>query len=212
MAGMLVLARPDDRDPPDLPTTSYAILGLLAGRDWTGYELAQEFQRSLRHCWPKAQSVLYEEPRRLVRAGLAEVQVERRGGRSRNRYRITAAGRVALTRWLAAPSAPPRLEMEPMVRLLLADHGSLEDLRRTVRTLREWSEDNHPAVIPQARDLVGAGPPFPNRDHIGLLLARYFADLYDLTLTWCEAVEGELDEWAGTADTGHERSPPAQQD
>jgi DNA-binding PadR family transcriptional regulator len=190
---MVALTGPDDRDPPDLPTTSYAVLGLLAGRDWTGYELAQEFQRSLRHCWPKAQSVLYEEPRRLVRAGLAELQVERRGGRSRNRYHITAAGRGALTRWLAAPSAPPRLEMEPMVRLLLADHGSLEDLRRTVRTLREWSENNLLDVSPQTRDLVGAGRPSPNRAHVGLLVARYFADLYELTITWCEAADGELD-------------------
>jgi DNA-binding PadR family transcriptional regulator len=202
---------PNDRDPPDFPTTSYAVLGLLAGRDWTGYELAQQFQRGLRHCWPKAQSVLYEEPRRLVRAGLAELHVERRGGRSRNRYHITVAGRVALTRWLAAHSAPPRLEIEPMVRLLFADHGSLEDLRRTVRALREWSEDNLLAVIPQARNLVGAGGPFPDRDHIGLLFARYFADLYDLTITWCEAVEGELDDWASTADTGLERRPPTQQ-
>jgi DNA-binding PadR family transcriptional regulator len=184
---------PDDRDPPDLPTTSYAVLGLLAGRDWTGYELAREFQRSLRHCWPKAQSVLYEEPRRLVRAGLAELQVERRGRRSRNRYHITAAGRAVLTKWLAAPSAPPRLEMEPLVRLLLADQGSLEDLRRTVRTLREWSEDNLLAVSPQTPDLVGAGRPSPNRAHVGLLVAQYFAELYELTITWCEAVYGELD-------------------
>jgi DNA-binding PadR family transcriptional regulator len=209
---MLAPPGPDDRDPPVFPTTSYAVLGLLAGRDWTGYELAQEFQRSLRHCWPKALSVLYEEPRRLVRAGLAELQVERRGGRFRNRYHITAAGRVALTRWLAARSAPPRLEMEPMVRLLLAGHGSLEDVRRTVRTLREWSEENLLAVSPQVRDLVTAGGPGPNREHIGLLVARYFADLYDLTVTWCEAVDGELDNWGGTADTGHEERRPAKQD
>jgi hypothetical protein len=93
--------------------------------------------------------------------------------------------------------------MEPMVRLVLADHGSLEDLRRTVRTLREWSGDNHREMLRQVQDLVGAGEPSPDREHMGLLLARYFEDLYELTITWCQAVDGELDKWAGTADNGH---------
>src|SRR6516165_7193103 len=97
----------DDNDPRTLPTTSYAVLGLLALRDWTGYELAHQFQRSLSYCWPKAESVLYEEPRRLARAGLAEIHVERRGGRARNRYRITTRGRMALGQWLSAASALP---------------------------------------------------------------------------------------------------------
>ena len=52
--------------PDDLPTTSYAVLGLLALRSWTGYELVQQARRSLAFCWPKEDSVLYEEPRRLV--------------------------------------------------------------------------------------------------------------------------------------------------
>jgi DNA-binding PadR family transcriptional regulator len=192
----------DDIDPRALPTTSYAVLGLLALRDWTGYELAHQFQRSLRYCWPKAESVLYEEPRRLARAGLAEIHVERRGGRARNRYRITTRGRMALARWLAVASAPPHLEIEPMVRLLFADQGSTDDLRRTVQSLRAWSEENIQTGIPQLQDYVTQGGPFPNRNHISVLLARYFADLYDLTIAWCDLVDAELDTWGDTADIG----------
>jgi DNA-binding PadR family transcriptional regulator len=192
----------DDFDPRALPTTSYAVLGLLARRDWTGYELAHEFQRSLRSCWPKAESVLYEEPRRLVRAGLAEIQVERRGGRSRNRYRITASGRAALARWLSAASAPPHLEIEPMVRLLFADQGSIDDLRRTVQSLRAWSEEHMRSGLAQVQDYFAPGEPFPKRNHVSVLLARYFADLYGLTISWCNLVDAEVDSWADTADIG----------
>ncbi len=49
-----------------MTTTSYAILGLLAIRPWTTYELTQQMQRSLSRFWPRAESKLYEEPKKLV--------------------------------------------------------------------------------------------------------------------------------------------------
>src|SRR5690242_20827785 len=122
-----------------LSTTSYAVLSLLALRSWTGYELTQQARRSLAHCWPKEDSVLYEEPRRLAAMGLAEAQKERGRGRGRNRYSITGAGREALRAWLATPSAPPRLELEPMLRLTFADQGELADAQAAVATLRDWA-------------------------------------------------------------------------
>ena len=53
-----------------LTTTSYAILGLLAIKPWSTYELAQQMDRSLGRIWPRAQSKLYEEPKKLVARGL----------------------------------------------------------------------------------------------------------------------------------------------
>ena len=49
--------------PPALTTTSYAILGLLAVKPWTTYELAQQMRRALGQFWPRAESKLYEEPK-----------------------------------------------------------------------------------------------------------------------------------------------------
>ena len=54
----------------ELTTTSYAILGLLNIKPWSGYELTQQAQRSLRYVWPKSESHLYAEPKRLVRWAL----------------------------------------------------------------------------------------------------------------------------------------------
>src|SRR5258707_12402168 len=98
--------------PDDLPTTSYAVLGLLALRSWTGYELVQQARRSLAFCWPKEDSVLYEEPRRLVAHGLALSSREGDGGGSRNRYEITDKGPGALSAWLQRPSEQPRPQRE----------------------------------------------------------------------------------------------------
>ena len=43
-----------------LTSTSYAILGLLAVKPWTTYELAQQMDRALGRFWPRAESRLYE--------------------------------------------------------------------------------------------------------------------------------------------------------
>ncbi len=56
--------------PRPLTSTSYAILGLLSLRPWTTYELAQQMQRALGQFWPRAESKLYEEPKKLVEHGL----------------------------------------------------------------------------------------------------------------------------------------------
>ena len=66
-----------------LTTTSYAILGLLAIKPWTTYELAKQMEVSLRNFWPRAERKLYEEPRKLVAYKLATVQHETVGKRPR---------------------------------------------------------------------------------------------------------------------------------
>src|SRR5574338_30934 len=100
---------------PKLTTTSYALLGLLALRDWTTYELAKQVQRSLHWFWPRAERKLYDEPKRLVAAGLATAVEEHTGKRPRTVYRITRSGRTALRRWLAGAPEAPSLEFEGMV-------------------------------------------------------------------------------------------------
>ena len=65
----------------DRTTTSYAVLGLLAIRPWTTYELAKQVQRSLRWFWPRAERKLYDEPKRLAADGLATATREHTGKR-----------------------------------------------------------------------------------------------------------------------------------
>jgi PadR family transcriptional regulator, regulatory protein AphA len=85
---------------PTLTTTSYAILGLLAVKSWTTHELVQQVDRSLRRIWPRAQSRLYEEPKKLVAHGLARAEDDPVGRRRRTRYTITRRGRTVLAAWL----------------------------------------------------------------------------------------------------------------
>src|SRR4029453_3148449 len=66
----------------NLTTTSYAVLSLLAVRPMTTYELAKQMQRTLRDVWPRAESVIYEEPKRLVEHRLATASTDMVGRRA----------------------------------------------------------------------------------------------------------------------------------
>src|SRR6267142_5240806 len=87
--------------PIPMTTTSYAILGLLAVKPWTTHELVLQVDKSMRRMWPRAQSKLYEEPKKLVAHGYARATDDSVGRRRRTRYTITAKGRRALAAWVA---------------------------------------------------------------------------------------------------------------
>src|SRR5438128_11477377 len=86
----------EDMSSSALTTTSYAILGLLAVKPWTTYELAQQMERAMGHFWPRARSKVYEEPKKLVVKGLARASADQVGKRPRTVYTITPKGRKAL--------------------------------------------------------------------------------------------------------------------
>jgi DNA-binding PadR family transcriptional regulator len=188
--------------PPALSTTSFAILGMLAVRPWTAYELTRQLRRSLGYCWPKAESVLYSEPKRLVREGMASTRTEANGRRIRAVYEITEAGRRALAAWLATEPSPPRFEQEGLLRLIYADHGTPEDLRNAVHATRDWAVERLTEGVAQVRGYLADGGPFPDRLHLIALFARYYGDLLEAVLAWTDLAEREIATWPRTDGLG----------
>src|SRR5215471_13786531 len=132
---------------PTLTPTSYAILGLLALKPWTTYELAQQMDRALGQFWPRAQSKLYEEPKKLVAHGLARASSEVAGKRPRTVYTITPAGRRALAEWVPTSGAGPVLEFEQLIKVFFAEHGTKAELLATLAGVRAWSDEQLAANV-----------------------------------------------------------------
>ncbi|WHM37689.1 PadR family transcriptional regulator [Streptomyces sp. BPTC-684] len=76
----------------------HAVLGLLAERPASGYDLMKLFETSLSHVWSATQSQVYGELGKLADSGLVEVAAE--GPRGRKEYAITDPGRAELRHWL----------------------------------------------------------------------------------------------------------------
>jgi DNA-binding PadR family transcriptional regulator len=181
----------------DLTATSYALLSLLAVRPWSAYELAQQMGRSLRWYWPKAESLVYKEPKKLVRLGLATTRLERQGLRSRTVYTISEKGRKALRLWFDQPTAGPRMEFEAMLQVAFADLGTHEQLLATLRAIRADADRNREIAHAQMRDYAQTGGPFPERLAIIALTGKFFVEFTDLLARWAAWAEHAVAQWDG---------------
>jgi PadR family transcriptional regulator, regulatory protein AphA len=180
---------------PALTSTSYAILGLLSVKPWTTYELAQQMDRALGQFWPRAESKLYEEPKKLVAHGLARASSEMVGKRRRTLYTITAKGRRALAEWVPTPGAGPVLEFEQLIKVFFAEHATKADLLTTLAGVREWSGQRlgANAAVPQGY-LDGPGP-FPERLPWLLLAGQFLIDFHLMVERWADWASAIVEDW-----------------
>jgi PadR family transcriptional regulator, regulatory protein AphA len=95
---------------------SHALLGLLADRPASGYDLLKRFDVALAYVWPPArQSQIYAELGRLDEAGLIKVAAE--GPRGRKEYALTEDGLAELRRWLTDVTPGKTRRNEAMMRV-----------------------------------------------------------------------------------------------
>jgi PadR family transcriptional regulator, regulatory protein AphA len=187
------------RDDPELTTTSYAILGLLAIQPWSTYELAKQMQRDLRFVWPRAESNLYAEPKKLIAHGFATARSEPRGKRRRTVYSVTPSGMRALAAWLETPAAEPRWESEAMVKLLFATSGSPEQLLEHLRHFRGNAAARWKAVEAIFHPYLEGNEPFPDRTHVNILAATLVLETSRAEAEWADRAIEEVQTWHATS-------------
>jgi DNA-binding PadR family transcriptional regulator len=178
-----------------LTTTSYAILGLLSVKSWSTYELTQQMDRSLGRMWPRAQSKLYEEPKKLVAHRLATASEEAVGNRARTVYSITEKGHTALAEWLQRPAAGPALESESLLKVFFADGGTTDDLRATLGSAHQWAVDRSAESVAVGEQYRRGDGPFPERMAVQQLTVRFLHDFYALVASWALWAEQVIENW-----------------
>lgn len=178
-----------------LTTTSFAILGLLAVQPWSTYELTRQMDRSLGRIWPRAQSKLYEEPKKLVEHGLAEATTERVGKRPRTVYSITPAGRRALAEWLRSPGAGPVLEFEQLLKISFAEGGTKADAVATLTTARAWAKERNEENLATGRAYLEGHGPFQHRAAQNMLAGAFLTEFYRMVAEWAEWAAGQVEQW-----------------
>ena len=182
------------KSAPKLTPTSYALLGLLARKPQSAYELNTLMQTSsIRVYWPRVDSHVYSEPKKLLRHELVSESKEKLNGRSRTVYSITPKGRKALKLWLSGDAEVDlRMQAEFMLKLVLADGGSVADAHKTLEKSHESTRNDLKLAIAGIQTILSSennnqdGAPY-NGIVINLmadiLIARYRWGHYALQAT-----------------------------
>ncbi len=186
----------------ELTTTSYAILGLLAIRPWSTYELAAQMRRNLHYFWPRAESNLYAEPKRLVEGGFALAEAQPVGKRRRTVYSITSKGRKALEAWLGEPAAESRFESETLVKFVLAPYSSKENLLAHLDRFLAEFETKQDALRAIFREYLDGEDPFPERVHLNVACYRFIWEYIKAGRSWAAWARDTVERWPDVSTPG----------
>ena len=112
----------------------HVLLGLLSSQPRTGYDLARAIADEVDPVWRAEISQIYPALARLRREGHVVLRVlGPRRGPHRNLYRVTAAGRRELRRWLLETPPPPRGRDDGLARIAFLDFLSAPERRQALR-------------------------------------------------------------------------------
>jgi PadR family transcriptional regulator, regulatory protein AphA len=166
---------------------SYAVL-VLVGKGGAGPHDLVRMMRRGRVYWAASESQWYAEPKRLERLGLLRSRKEPGRTRPRTVYELTDDGLAALREWAATPVGFPRIQNEPVVRVLAAD---LVGDARTLEGLRGLRADLDAidADLDAAEEIARG---LPHRERYLMLNHRLARRLVAAHREWLEEAEREL--------------------
>ena len=129
---------PMPTEDPKPSTLAYALLGLLARGEKSGYDLAQGLKDPVAFFWYAQHSQIYPELARLEASGLVKhTLIEQSERPDKKVYRLTAPGKRALKAWLEAPTDVPKKRDE----LVLKAYSIwLSDPKAATQLMREHTQ------------------------------------------------------------------------
>lgn len=155
------------------------VLGLLADRPRSGYDIKTVVDRSTRFFWAASYGQIYPELRRLEAEGLIEGEDAPSGGRRRRVYKLTRAGRETLVEWLLGQTVTIELRDESLLRLFFADALP----RERALMLLEGRKRGHEQYLETLRAIdarPGQDPPFVD------LVLRWGIAFNEWGAQWCQ--------------------------
>jgi len=178
-----------------LTTTSYAVLAQVAVHPWSPYELAQQRVRYFRYVWPRAESAIYREVKRLSSMGLLRARKDYVGRRARTVYSITADGRKALRAWLDTPVSPFAMDFEAMIRLFIAPLGTKEQIVTTLEQVRRDAQEMLAFGGAVKQEFLDGVAITQDQVYIRALAVDFFISLLNTVEGWADRTLEEIGSW-----------------
>jgi PadR family transcriptional regulator AphA len=187
----------------ELSATAKVILGMLAARPRSGYEIKQLVDHSARFFWAASYGQIYPELKRLEKAGLVTGSDASRDGRQRTVHKLTAKGKRAARDWIASEPEVFELRDEGLLKLFFA--GSIEPKRsgEIARERAAASRAKAAALRSIAEHVDGSGRPAEGAeaepDAGSLTVLRYGIESSEWAAEWFEGAAVELERETGAA-------------
>jgi DNA-binding PadR family transcriptional regulator len=147
------------------------ILGLLALRPMTGYELKNTFDRSVSYNWSASATQIYSTLKTLAKNGLVESHLVVQESKPNKRvYQITPEGLSFLKDWLTAPAEPRLAKDVFLVRVFFANYV---DDGRALQILEQYlaSMEKQVEELLEIRNRVNSRPSHNPRARFYQLMA-----------------------------------------
>jgi DNA-binding PadR family transcriptional regulator len=181
----------------ELSATGKVILGMLAARPRSGYEIKQLVDSSARFFWAASYGQIYPELKKLEKDGLIAGDDSSTGARQRTTFKLTAEGRRAAREWIRTPPQVLETRDEGLLKLFFA--GSL-DPKRAAEVARERAAISRAkaaqlrAIAEQVDESGRPEGPDAQPDAGSLTVLRYGIDASEWTAEWFERAALELEQ------------------
>ncbi|MFT4127985.1 MAG: PadR family transcriptional regulator [Gordonia sp. (in: high G+C Gram-positive bacteria)] len=172
----------------------HAILVSLAERPGTGYEIGQQFDRSIGHFWSATHQQIYRTLKKLHADGLVSFEPVAQDGRPDKKvYTVSDAGRQVLADWSMSPTPMQPLRSDLGVKLRAAEFGDLTTIIGELKRHR----DEHVAQLSLFRRFESDYYPDPDA-LVGRKLHQYLVLRGGIRqeagfIDWCDEVIAALE-------------------
>jgi PadR family transcriptional regulator, regulatory protein AphA len=180
----------------ELSATGKVILGMVAARPRSGYEIKQLVDNSARFFWAASYGQIYPELKRLEKEGLIAGDDSSRGGRQRTIFRLTARGKRVAKEWIARPPEVLEARDEALLKIFFA--GPI-DPKRAAQIARERAATSRTMAeqlraIAETVDASGKPDgPEARPDAGSLAVLRYGIEMSEWTADWFERTAEDLE-------------------
>lgn len=171
-----------------LPTTSFAVLGLLSMAPASGYEVAQRADLSIANFWPISKSQVYGELQRLENLGQVRgTDVAQDKVPDKRVYELTTSGAEQLDAWLSEPTYEPnRGRVAFLVKVFFAHRMPRDRFRKLLERYRSEAERER-AYLQQIVDELDAPQAWFTR-----ATALYGLRNAEATIAWADEVTATM--------------------
>ncbi|WP_378739017.1 PadR family transcriptional regulator [Nocardia brasiliensis] len=184
----------------------YAMLGLLADRPASGYDLLHRFKHSLANIWSATQSQIYTELAKLADDELIAVSDE--GPRGRKEYTITPAGLADLRRWLTETEPKEVNRNEMLLRVFFLGVVPQSQAEEYLSGIATWAAERHADLRAIEESIEWESNDFSRNGRIALEWGQRF---FAMNKEWAEWAREQLPEPVHNAPASADRISPGRQ-